>query len=391
MSKRHLQQFFESEGSITLSRAGTQADLETFIGAYSLVSSRGFVCDLFHGLVLAPLADLFNHSDYNQVQFEVDDIVCDECGALGACEHYNEPEERAMPQAMEDPIEMTLRAPVYAGLERTEVFNSYGSLSNARLLTCYGFAMEENECDRYCWDWHEATERHEIWSAFGISDDAVLQAQWAEMYAGRSDDLAGQFLELDDASGPTPLSIPSLSPFGVVLRDQVPPSGLQSILAWPTDDSDLERDSEWPLFVDGDGRISYSLWRAAVVAAVVRQKWASGSVIEALPNTDQALLGFSRCMEDTVKSDDKQCEPNATVALALGYLSQLIKERQWSERRNEEALLLLQEEGQRSGRRKSSLYHTLLAGVGEQCALRVARDNVDAMRYLASAGSNLSE
>lgn len=39
--------------------------------AYSLVSSRAFQVDVYHGAAIVPLADAFNHQELNNVCFEV--------------------------------------------------------------------------------------------------------------------------------------------------------------------------------------------------------------------------------------------------------------------------------------------------------------------------------
>lgn len=39
--------------------------------AYSLVTSRAFQVDAYHGAAMVPLADIFNHREDNQVCFEV--------------------------------------------------------------------------------------------------------------------------------------------------------------------------------------------------------------------------------------------------------------------------------------------------------------------------------
>ncbi|KAJ9123574.1 hypothetical protein QFC24_003789 [Naganishia onofrii] len=54
---------------------------------YSLVSSRAFQVDVYHGAALVPLADIFNHQELNNVCFESDDFVCESCGSLPTCEH----------------------------------------------------------------------------------------------------------------------------------------------------------------------------------------------------------------------------------------------------------------------------------------------------------------
>lgn len=41
---------------------------------YSLVSSRAFQVDVYHGAAIVPLADAFNHQEINNVCFEVSDM-----------------------------------------------------------------------------------------------------------------------------------------------------------------------------------------------------------------------------------------------------------------------------------------------------------------------------
>lgn len=45
--------------------------LDQFIHAYTLVSSRAFLVDAYHGLAMVPIADAFNHAADNHVHLEV--------------------------------------------------------------------------------------------------------------------------------------------------------------------------------------------------------------------------------------------------------------------------------------------------------------------------------
>ncbi|GAA5909027.1 protein-lysine N-methyltransferase [Sporobolomyces salmoneus] len=136
-------------------------DLELFCYAYSLVSSRSFQIDPnFHLLALVPFADAFNHlnPEENHVELvsgiEGEGWVCGVCGRVEECLHDREETEslptRDVPAKREgeddDTVEMvTTYAPVQQG---EEMFNSYGALSNARLIAEYGFRLEANEHDK---------------------------------------------------------------------------------------------------------------------------------------------------------------------------------------------------------------------------------------------------
>lgn len=61
--------------------------LDTFLHAYSLVSSRAFHVDSYQHVGLVSPADLFNHSSRNNVHFQADEFVCGACGSLLPCAH----------------------------------------------------------------------------------------------------------------------------------------------------------------------------------------------------------------------------------------------------------------------------------------------------------------
>lgn len=183
-----------------------------FLGSYSLVSSRAFVCDTYHGLALVPLADIFNHAEpaeegeedgevQQHVQFECEDLVCIRCGSLtdsetGRCKkrckfsEQQEPSNRGKENSGdddeddddddEDLIYMTTIMPLYASPARPlEIFNNYGPLSPARLLASYGFIAESgpvNRWERYTWDWRSSVERAELLAALGLNDKEEGQA-----------------------------------------------------------------------------------------------------------------------------------------------------------------------------------------------------------------------
>ncbi|GAA95514.1 uncharacterized protein L969DRAFT_15435 [Mixia osmundae IAM 14324] len=122
-----------------------------FRRAYSLVASRAFHIDQYHGLAMVPMADVFNHSAESQVVMQSDHIVCLQCGALFECEHDElptDPDVISQDHAT-DTVDMIATSPIAAG---QEIFNSYAPrLSNAQLYVGYGFTLDINPHDRVTW------------------------------------------------------------------------------------------------------------------------------------------------------------------------------------------------------------------------------------------------
>jgi len=150
-----------STSSITL----TPPHIDDLYHAYSLVSSRAFQVDTYHQLALVPLADAFNHSSSNHVHFASDTWVCEECGKLDECPHDDSIDQReAQRVGHEDGQTCDMVTTGEGVVEGEEVFNSYGSLSNARLIAEYGFALEANEWDLIMFEKqeiHDLLARHE--------------------------------------------------------------------------------------------------------------------------------------------------------------------------------------------------------------------------------------
>ena len=115
--------------------------LDLFLWSYSIVSSRAFQIDTYHSLSLVPLADLFDHSDEHDVVFESDTSVCATCGSFDECTHDAGAKASRERKADDYICDLVTNSDVAAG---QKVFNTYGPLSNARLLACYGFALEAN-------------------------------------------------------------------------------------------------------------------------------------------------------------------------------------------------------------------------------------------------------
>lgn len=142
--------------------------LEAWMKAASLVTSRAFQVDEYHGESLVPFADLFNHRPENEhVHFTTLSEVCSECG-LGDCacgedgwedssaadEEMAGSDDDEVPEAVpiaeeemasnhdkDDILEMIVHYQIEAG---EEVYNTYGQQSNANLLRLYGFCEQKN-------------------------------------------------------------------------------------------------------------------------------------------------------------------------------------------------------------------------------------------------------
>ncbi|TFY68083.1 hypothetical protein EVJ58_g1232 [Rhodofomes roseus] len=148
-----------------------------FLHAYSLVSSRAFMVDAYHGLSMVPIADAFNHTTENHVHLECDYDVCPLCGSFAECPHDREDAPSSSSEPMDwqspsvasvpDTCDMVANRPIPAF---SEVFNTYGSRkSNASLLAWYGFALDENENDSVGWDFAEVAQ------AFGSDESSSVQ------------------------------------------------------------------------------------------------------------------------------------------------------------------------------------------------------------------------
>ncbi|KAJ4482192.1 hypothetical protein J3R30DRAFT_2137620 [Lentinula aciculospora] len=130
-----------------------------FCRAYSLVSSRAFLVDAYHGLSMVPIADAFNHTYDHHVHLETEYEVCPECGSLQQCPHDRDIELASShsttitsldPVELDDTYDMVSNADIPA---HSEIFNTYGeTLSNAQLLAQYGFILDVNENDCISWN-----------------------------------------------------------------------------------------------------------------------------------------------------------------------------------------------------------------------------------------------
>ncbi|KAK9352532.1 hypothetical protein V1505DRAFT_364806 [Lipomyces doorenjongii] len=186
--------FFESQRAIVRATIGENVPWDnftskkTFADAVSVVAARCFEIDAFIGLGLCPIADLFNHSDHEDVHFETRFEVCEWCGNNDTCEHdaqalrdaagendnQSESDDSGPPDIEDgdndkfsdisvdddaddddddkDTCDIVVHRRIAFSrqgyVQRTrEIFNSYGPLSSAQLLVKYGFAIRRNAHD----------------------------------------------------------------------------------------------------------------------------------------------------------------------------------------------------------------------------------------------------
>ncbi|XP_074311658.1 ribosomal lysine N-methyltransferase 3 [Silene latifolia] len=147
--------------------------VEDYFAAKSLVASRSFQIDDYHGEGMVPLADLFNHKtgaeDVHFTSVESDDSddegLSDDDNSNGdelttqtflteedesmtnGIDHSSSVGPESQPQDVTDNplvLEMVLVKDVKAD---AEVFNTYGSVGNAALLHRYGFTELDNPYD----------------------------------------------------------------------------------------------------------------------------------------------------------------------------------------------------------------------------------------------------
>ncbi|ONK55008.1 uncharacterized protein A4U43_UnF8680 [Asparagus officinalis] len=137
--------------------------VEQYFSAKSLVSSRSFEIDDYHGYGMVPLADLFNHktaaenvhfttqnsssSSDDEDDGDISQISDDEKSVvetLSSSPSGNSGDN--FTNSGDDPnnLEMIVVREVQAG---AEVFNTYGIMGNAALLHRYGFTEPDNTFD----------------------------------------------------------------------------------------------------------------------------------------------------------------------------------------------------------------------------------------------------
>lgn len=161
---------------------------------------------------MVPLADLFDHDDStHQVQLNVDEWVCGVCGKLWECEHDDEigtgghgkAKLNQVAEEEEQTVEMVTARPILPG---DGVYNTYGSLSNAALLSSYGFILDSNDNDRITFDWEDVVEKKQ-------EEQIRLQEVWTEVLhqwvseEGNVDDNGDENQDEEDLVEPLSISL----------------------------------------------------------------------------------------------------------------------------------------------------------------------------------------
>ncbi|KAK9380397.1 uncharacterized protein V2V93DRAFT_370569 [Kockiozyma suomiensis] len=196
--------FFQENEAVLRSLIGDDSSFEwkvftsqkTFYEAASVVAARCFEVDTFIGLGLVPVADLFNHSDDEDIRFESQFEVCEACGSNTACEHdaqsmkdaagdsdeedddeendemdhdydsdiappledvsskddeLSEESDDSDSEELSDTCDIVTRRHILPApnlfKQNRELFNSYGSLNSSHLLVKYGFILRNNMHD----------------------------------------------------------------------------------------------------------------------------------------------------------------------------------------------------------------------------------------------------
>lgn len=340
MSKQKALDYFYSTGIPILSRSklfdATQKQhldgLESaFLTAYTHVSSRDFIVDTHHGVGMVPVADLFNHAEVHTVQFESDQDVCEICGVAFLTGHEEEmcrfgmvdsgseedaiadeeeqdeatqedeasgeEEERATTASdaaeeeekgeLEDHTDTLDMRTLTSHTSGSEMYNTYGPLTNALLLTRYGFCLDtETDMERFTVDLRFPRERKAFLQSFldpdfGFPSLAKVSAAFDEVLSSISErfprpDSEEQDEDEQDEMDPA-LRIASNAIDALHQLERLLPTAASQESSWISEtlcplysnmpdqpdaiDEDLvERDQIHPLFISSTGRPSLPLF-----------------------------------------------------------------------------------------------------------------------------------
>ncbi|KAG5513600.1 hypothetical protein PMAC_001032 [Pneumocystis sp. 'macacae'] len=127
---------------------------DNFLKAISVIRSRAFEIDKFHGLALVPFADMFNHTTTKEhVHFQSFYEVCEYCGSSTHTDHikYQKNIDKSPESKLNNKKKYydTCDMIIYNSPNASdELFNIYGTHGNDILLSRYGFAVPQNKWDR---------------------------------------------------------------------------------------------------------------------------------------------------------------------------------------------------------------------------------------------------
>ncbi|KAF8606059.1 SET domain-containing protein [Ceratobasidium sp. AG-I] len=281
-----------------LTRMHLAPTLSDFQRAWSLVSSRSFRVDSYHGLAMVPIADAFNHTGENQVHIETDFDVCSTCGSLQSCPHDEDDEAQNLGPRIqplvpfEDTCDMVMNAPVKSG---DEVFNSYdANLPNSVLLARYGFILEGNDNDYISWDVNDLprTLQH---CAAAFSDSLV----WTREL------LAETSLVYDPGDTSATAAVTPITELMALNRSAC-------------------RTPQYK--VNADGLVSVDLW---VLAAIGSMKPADDNFLDTISQSRLQRLARAQVYAESREHDNHRIEDSgmlAELSLELKHIATLIQE-----------------------------------------------------------------
>ncbi|PWN49376.1 SET domain-containing protein [Violaceomyces palustris] len=379
MTRQRLIEYFRTIGENMLRRSGL--DLEDlnkrheeldgvnleklFQRCYSIVSSRAFVVDVYHGLALVPVADLFNHSSHHNIHFESDDVVCPECGSFDACHRHGftnpllpptrrskagrgrglEEEEEDDEDEWIDSVDMRVVRTVYPS---DELLNTYGQLSNTSLMIEYGFCLDEDtDQERLTWDPRYPQELGEILDCLFGGEEEEEEEEGEEKISGtgEGDPSLGPCSKRGEEWDRLMDSIFQLAHLGEG-RERGEEAGRRMRRLWssldsiftrleeggegkvgattatlhpveepftPLSDHEGSQDLELGLFVDQEGRVSLPLWRLFLLSSCLdhlgedgHRVGRRGPTLEALVSSCQNLLSevWLRFQRDPDEEDE---------------------------------------------------------------------------------------
>ncbi|CAN1316934.1 N-lysine methyltransferase setd6 [Linum perenne] len=135
-------------------------EVDQYFAAKSLVSSRAFEIDDYHGHGMVPLADLFNHKtgaeDVHFTHSEYDDDEGDNSNSSDLSDENGGEEEPSSDlessslnddQPDEEPSSIVESSSINGDHPTCQIFNTYGLVGNAALLHRYGFTELDNAFD----------------------------------------------------------------------------------------------------------------------------------------------------------------------------------------------------------------------------------------------------
>ncbi|CAL4953418.1 unnamed protein product [Urochloa decumbens] len=176
--------------------------LDKYFSAKTLVSSRSFQIDDYHGFGMVPLADLFNHkTDGEHVHFTSasddsdsdgeDDDEQSDASADDQSTIENPTNSPSGSRVDDEDLEMIV---VRDANEGEEVYNTYGTMGNAALLHRYGFTELDNQYDivnidlamvtKWCtsiFSSRHARARVSLWRNLGYSGCTSQDAEYFEI------------------------------------------------------------------------------------------------------------------------------------------------------------------------------------------------------------------